>query len=148
MERYLYRGVNFDLYKQSEGKLIPKEMGKPFKDHAYYGNAYWGDGSVYGESETNVIIPHQRDSNKNPSSGVSTTPFYENAKIYATHNGKYETGFIYKIDTGKLAEFGVKYYEVSEYATQQAIPEDKEVILVAKDYSILPEEIIDEVIEV
>ena len=147
MERFLYRGVNSDLYEKTGGKLIPKNIGKQFKDHAYWDNAYWDDGSTWDESVANVIIPHQRDSSGNPSSGISTTPIYENAKIYATHNGKYSGAFIYKIDTEKLDEFNVSAYEVSDYATQPAIPDDKEVILVAEDFGILPDGIIDEVIK-
>jgi len=145
MERYLYRGVNSQLHKESVGKLIPKECGKPFKRFVYYGEAYYGDGHTYGESETNAVIMHQIDSSKYPSSGISTTPILENAKLYATHSG---TGYVYKIDTQLLAAAHVKAYPVDDHAVQPTIPGDKEVILVAEDFGALPNEIVVEVIEV
>ena len=146
LPRYLYRGANSDLHERNQGKLVAKSIGKPFKSHAYYGDAEWGDGSVYGESERNTVIQHQRDSSEHPTSGVSTTPILENARRYATHDGKYPSGFVYKIDTERLEVTQVTAYPVSDHATQPAIPGDEEVILVAADYGVLPEEIVVEVI--
>jgi hypothetical protein len=148
MERYLYRGVNPQLHKEAGGKLIPKESGKPFKRFVYYGEAYYGDGQTYGESETNAVIMHQIDSSKYPSSGISTTPILENAKLYATHNGKHASGYVYKIDTQLLEAAHVKAYPVDDHAVQPTIPGDKEIILVAEDFGALPNEIVVEVIEV
>jgi hypothetical protein len=148
MDRYLYRGVNPSLYEATNGMLVPKAIGQPFKQSTYFGgDNYYGDGSVFGESERNAVIQHQRDSDNHQTSGVSTTPFYENARRYATHNGKYSSGYIYKIDTQLLESHGISYFVVAEHATKPAIPEDKEVILVAKDFGVLPIEIIVEVIE-
>ena len=152
---YLYRGVNSEIHKASNGMLIPKTFGKEFKQPIYYGGtgdpekaSYYGDGSTYGASDTNAVIKHQRNSSKNPTSGISTTPVLENAKKYATHNGKYSSGFVYKIDTTLLSKHGVTAHEVAAHATQPAIPEDMEIILVAQDYCELPTEIIVEVIDV
>ena len=87
MERYLYRGVNPDLHAKTGGKLEPKKSDQEFRRPMYYGEeVYYGDGGTYGESETNAVIMHQRDSSKYPSSGVSTTPIFENAKLYALHS--------------------------------------------------------------
>lgn len=149
MDRYLYRGVNLSLYEATNGKLVPKASGQPFRQATYFGgDTYFGDGTVYGESERNAVILHQRDSNKHQTSGISTTPVYENAKRYATHDGKYSSGYIYKIDTELLASNGVIYYVVEEHATMPAIPGDKEVILVARDFGTLPVEIVVEVVTV
>ncbi len=149
MERYLYRGVNPDLHAKTGGKLEPKRSGQEFRREVYYGEeVYYGNGSTYGESETNAAIMHQRDSSKYPSSGVSTTPIFENAKSYATHGGKYQRGYVYKIDTTLLEPARVKAYPVGDHAVQPAIPSDREVILVAADYGALPQEIVVEVIEV
>lgn len=148
MERFLYRGVNADLHRRNEGKLIPKALGKPFRSHAYWGDAQWDDGSVYGESERNTVIQHQRDSSKHKTSGISTTPSFENACRYATHDSKHVSGFVYKIDSSLLEKYGVASYAVEEHATQPAIPGDKEVILVAKDFDVLPNEIVVEVIKI
>lgn len=145
MRRYLYRGVNPELHKTNAGRLVPKANGTPFKQSAYWGDFYWGDGSTWGESEANAVIQHQRDSGKYPSSGVSTTPSLENAKRYATHDGKYESGYIYKIDPDLLEKYGVSAYAVADHATLPAIPGDEEIILVARDFGPLPTEIIVEV---
>lgn len=148
MSRFLFRGVNPDLHLMNNGKLIPKKQGEPFISCAYWGDAEWNDGSVWGESERNTVIQHQRDSSKHETSGVSTTPSFENACRYATHNGKYDNGLVYKIDSSLLEKHEVTSYMVEEHATQPAIPGDKEVILVAKDFGALPSEIVIEIIEV
>ena len=146
--RYLYRGANPDLYRSTGGKLRPKVCGKDFKRPIYYGEVYYGDGTVYGESERNAVIMHQRDSSKYRTSGVSTTPIYENAVRYATHDGKHPSGYVYKIDTTLLKMHGVIVYPVHQHAVKPAIPDDLEVILVARDFGALPDEIIVEVVEV
>ena len=147
MVRYLYRGVNPDLHAKTGGKLEPKRSGQEFKRAVYYcEEVYYGDGSVYGESESNAIIMHQRDSSKYPSSGVSTTPIFENAKSYATCCGKYQRGYVYKIDTTLLELGQVTAYSVGEYAVKPTIPDDREVILRAADGGTLPQEIVVEVI--
>jgi len=143
MDRYLYRGVNHLLYEESRGRLIPKAFGHPFKANNYFGgDTYFRDGSVFGPSKRNAVIKHQRDSSKHPTSGVSTTPIYENARKYATHNGKYTEGYVFTIDVQLLDQHGVNIYHVAEHATKPTIPNDKEVILVADDFGILPKEII------
>jgi hypothetical protein len=109
---------------------------------------YFGEGVTFGESVTNAVIMHQKDSSKYPSAGVSTTPIFENAKSYATHNGKYDSGYVYKIDTALLDKNGVKVYPVDQYAIYPAIPGDREVILVADNLGELPDQIVVEIIKV
>lgn len=146
MTRFLYRGVNQDINRSTGGKLRPKACGEDFERPVHYGEVYYGDGTVYGESERNAVIMHQRDSSKYRTSGVSTTPIYENAVRYATHDG--QSGYVYKIDAGLLEAHGVTAYPVDEHAVKPAIPEDQEVILVASDFGTLPDEIIVEVVAV
>lgn len=155
MYAYIYRGVNPDMHEVSGGKLIPKSPGKDFRQPIYFGStgdpekdSYFGDGSVFGASETNTVIKHQRNSAKNPTSGISTTPIFDNAKKYATHDGKYASGFVYKIATELLSDYGVSLYEVAVHATNPTISGDQEIILVAADFGPLPSEIIVEVISV
>lgn len=149
MERFLYRGVNDKQHHKTKGKLIPKEPGKPFKRFVHYGeDVYYGGGNTYVESETNAVIMHQIDSSKYPSSGISTTPIFENAKLYATYKGKYASGVVYKIDTELLEAASVKAYPVDTHAVNPTVPGDREVILVARDFMELPNEIIIEIIEV
>lgn len=146
--RYLYRGANPGLYRSTGGKLRPKVCGKDFKRPIYYGEVYYGDGTVYDESARNAVIMHQRDSSKYRTSGVSTTPIYEIAVRYATHDGKHPSGYVYKIDATVLEMHGVTAYPVDQHAVKPAIPDDQEVILVASDFGALPDEIIVEVVEV
>ena len=94
------------------------------------------------------MVQHQRDSSKYPTSDVSTTPSLENARRYATHDKKYESGYVYKIDSDLLEKYGVAAYVVADHATLPAIPGDEEVILVALDFAALPSEIIVEVLAV
>ncbi len=128
---------------------MPKAVGKLFEQSVYFGgDYYYGNGSVWGESSTNAVIQHQRVSTKNPTSGISTTPSLEKAKSYATHDGKYQSGYVYKIDTDLLEEYGVLMYPVADPATSPAVPENQEVILVAKDCGEMPSEIIVDVFEI
>ena len=149
MQLFLYRGANPELHIATDGRLRPKACGERFRRPVYYGEeVFYGDGSVHGESERNAVLMHQRNSSKYPTSGVSATPHYENAARYATHDGKYTSGYVYKIDATLLKQYGVTAYRVLEHAVRPAIPGDEEVILVASDFGVLPDEIIAEVIEV
>jgi hypothetical protein len=148
-DEILYRGANPDLHHRTGGKLKPKLEGEPFERHVHYGeDAYYSGGPVFGKSDRNAAIMHETDSSKYPTAGVSTTPIYENAVQYATHGGKYESGYVYKIDATLLDAYGVTAYYVNQHAVKPQIPEDQEVILVARDFGELPDEIIIEVIKV
>lgn len=147
MERYLYRGVNAKMHKDTGGKLEPKAIGEPFKRFVKYGQFKYGQ-VTYGESAQNAVVSHQENSTEYPTSGVSTTPHFENAKAYATHQGKHTSGVVYKIDSELLIKAKVTAYKVIDFITRPAIPEDKEVILVAKDLGPLPDQIVVEVIKV
>lgn len=150
--RYLYRGISEEMHIKNEG-LQPK--GTSFYRGIIIGELHdGGDGAVIGSGITcgdsidNAVIAHQRDSKAFPSSGVSTTPFLERAKIYAIHKAKQAKGFVYKIDRVLLAEKGVGEYRVADYATRPEIPEDDEVILVSNNNGVLPQEIVIEVISI
>lgn len=148
MERYLYRGVNSEMYESTGGRLEPKAIGKSFKRTIKYGQGFKYGEITYGNSTNNAVVSHQKDSSAFPSSGVSTTSVFENARAYATHKGKFESGYVFKIDTELLESASVSAYVVSEYTKEPAIPEDKEVILVASDCGVLPENIVVEIIKV
>ena len=141
MIKYLFRGVNAELYARNGGRLVPKALGQVFKRPIYYSeDVYYGDGSVYGDSETNALLMHQRDSSKNIGSGVSTTPHIEIARGYATYNAA--SGYIYKINVSLLSDMDVTMYIVRDHVAHPKKPQDEEVILVAKDYGPLPAEIV------
>lgn len=147
--RYLYRGANLELHHATGGKLHPKEQGKPFRRMIHFGeDVTFGSGAVFGESATNAVLMHQTDSAKYPSSGVSTTANFNNAKRYATHNGKYDAGVVYKIDAALLDAYDVSAYQVDEHIAAPTIPKDNEVILVSRDCGALPDEIVVDVLDV
>ena len=133
-ERYLYRGVNAVLFAQAHRGLEPKAPARAFCRPVYFGEGVcFGDETTFGESEANAVLMHQRDSSKYPTAGVSTTPSFENAKAYATHQGRHERGYVFKIDTALLEAAGVRAYNVSDYTSQPAIPGDREVLLFSRE---------------
>jgi hypothetical protein len=139
--------VSCELYEKTSGKLIPKST-KAFTHVFKYGEPglKYGSGATYGSSPANAVLRHQYNQLGLPTSGVSTTPFLERAKIYATSGHKKKSGYIFKIDRNLLDENGVDEYIVDQIVAHPSIPEDKEVILVAGDFGVLPDEIIVEVI--
>ena len=148
-KRYLYRGENSQLYTENKGKLIPKST-DAFLYAFNYGisDRKYGSGGSYGVSPENAVLGHQIDSKKYPTSGISATPHFERACYYALGNGKFENGYIFKIDCDLLDSNNVKEWLVAKYATLPSVPEDDEVILVSNDFGILPENIVVEIISV
>ncbi|MCG2711326.1 MAG: hypothetical protein L6416_03245 [Candidatus Omnitrophica bacterium] len=150
MKRYLYRGISEEMHIKKKG-LKPK--GNSFCREIVIGEIEdGGDGVVVGGGETvgkskeNAIIAHQRNSDRFPSLGVSTTPFLERAKIYATHKGLRSTGIVYKIDRYLFSINQIEEYRVREWANAPKFPEDDEVILVGGKGKALTDNIIAEVI--
>lgn len=142
---FLYRGISAILHEKNQGRLIPKSV-ESFSYTFQYGEDKYGSGAAYGHSTRNAVIRHQLRQEGFPTSGVSTTPMFEQAKSYALYES--ERGYIYKIDRTRLAAHGVKEYVVSEYAKQPSAPKDEEVILVAADNGILPDTVVVETIAV
>lgn len=133
-DRYLYRGVNFQLDSQRKGRLIPGNPGKPFHDFARCGQHWSRCGLIVcGDSPTNEVAKHTSQES-GQTSGTSTTKSYETAKFYATRGGKV-AGFVYRIDRERLAASGV-----AEIVVERS-PDD-EVIMVASDYGEVPFEIV------
>lgn len=143
MEKYLYRGVNIARDAQNGGQLKSIDCNKVFKRKQYYsGGANYNDGSVYGESERNAVVQHQKNSSKYPSSGISTTPNYENAVSYARGEKGNSEGYVYTIDASLLEQYGVKTYPVDEHVAKPIKPEDNEIIIVANDFGCIPKQVI------
>ena len=126
---------------------MPKTISKPFEHMAKFGQFKFGE-HTFGKSQKNAVVGHQKASSKFPSSWISTTPIFENAKIYATHGSKYQFGYVFKIDTERLKSAGVSAYIVSEFTAKPEIPIDKEIILVGRDFGVLPQDIVLEIIKV
>lgn len=77
---------------------------------------------------------------------MSTTPDFKQALIYAKGEMGLSAGYVYKIDRSILQVYGVSEFIVVDHVREPSIPEDKEVILVALDFGVLPAEIIVELI--
>ena len=127
---------------------MPKSPGNPFKRPAYFGIDHYGAGNTFGASHANAVIAHQRDSNIFRTSGVSTTPIFDNAVKYARGDGKFDSGIVYKIDSALFDRYEVTQFALDDYAVKPTLPDDKEVILVAEDYGVLSREIVVEEIQV
>ena len=144
--RELYRGVNAEIHASFNGELQPKET-HPFLKSPEFGLAECGN-AFWGENVQNAVVQHQQHQAGYPTSGISTTPHLERAKLYATAGGKYSSGFIYVIDTELLERFGVAMYVVKDIVPLPSVPEDNEIILVANDFGFLPQDIIIDVISI
>jgi hypothetical protein len=151
--RYLYRGVSRELHEQNNGELKPK--GNQFT-HVFYPDEhlYPSESIFCGECEQNATVKHQLGDQVAEqgfrSAGISTTPILSRARYYATHLNDLTTtdGFVYVIDRGTLGGFGIEEEVVSELVKEPRVPEDEEVILVARDRGDLPQDIIVDIQEV
>ena len=143
MKAFLYRGVNEELHARLNGELYPK-LSRPFSSSPRWDQAQW-DNAYWGESEQNAVIEHQQHQAGYPTSGISTTPHFARATFYATHGGKYSTGYIYVIDRSQCESLGVSVYVVNEIVPFPSVVHDDEVVLVAKDFGALPRSLIIEV---
>lgn len=139
----LYRGINPELHKNNAGELRPKDA-LPFARSPEYGRAEWGN-AYWGECEANAVVEHQQHQAGYSTSGVSTTPHLLRAIVYATHAGKYPYGYVYVIDEALCKIHEVTIYKVTDYVPSPSIPEDEEVILVARDFGIIPNELVIEI---
>lgn len=136
----LYRGVNPEFHAEHGGKLIPKDSG-PFLKAPEFGVSEW-DNCYWGTNEQNAVITHQLHQAGYATCGISFTPFFERAVFYATHDGRYKNGIVYEIETNNCTELGVSIYTVSEIVPSPSVPQDQEIILVAKAFGELPSELI------
>jgi hypothetical protein len=141
---YLYRGVNVKLHNELNGELRPKKIGKDFSSIVQFGekHAVFGNGIQFGDSVINEIIKHQWEQLGLKTSGVSTTPYYDRAKIYALSDTETDEGYVYKISCKKLKALGINHYRVSNFVTNPSVKEDDEYILVNKNYETIPKDII------
>lgn len=125
--------------------MNPKET-DPFLKPAEFGKEEYGS-SYFGMNELNAVVEHQLHQVGYATSGISTTPHIDRAKFYATHGGKWDSEMIYKIRSTDCEKHKVQIYIVSEIVPQPEIPEDEEVILVAKGSGELPIGIVSKVHE-
>ncbi len=142
---YLYRGVNINMHDANKG-LFPKGTSLSRVLHLDEG-FHLDSGTTFDSSKENAVIAHQKNSNKYPTSGVSTTPHFNRARFYATNNNTIN-GVVYKIERDRLAYLNVLEHVVSDYTPTPEVPIDDEVILVHRDGGPLPLEIIEKIFNV
>ena len=145
VDNFLYRGVSLEMHRKNCGILMPKDTN--FKRTVCLDQGFHLDqGVTLDESVENAVVAHQVNSTSFPTSGISTTPHYDRAQIYATYRS--QKGIIYKLDRDTFLQYDVKEYIVKDFTSYPQIPEDDEVILVHEDLGYLPKEIIVDTIEV
>ena len=146
--KFLYRGVTTKFYKQNEGYLKPKKI-EPFEYTLHFDEGFkWDSGGTWDSSRANAVIRHQLNQEGFPTSGISATPHFERAQVYARGRNGQSAGYVYKIERSLLSKYGVKEFFVSDYAKEPSIPEDEEVILVAEDFNALPQSVVLSVIHI
>ncbi len=143
-DRYLYRGVSYALHLKNGGRLVPKKDGPfVFTVSLSSNKPLRLDGSwTVGTSEKNAKYLHQLDSDEFKTSGISTTPHFSRALIYARGKNGNNNSVVYMIDRELLASAGVTEHVVADMVTKPKIPEDAEVILVSADGGILPADVV------
>ncbi|PKK90025.1 MAG: hypothetical protein CVV64_11940 [Candidatus Wallbacteria bacterium HGW-Wallbacteria-1] len=146
---FLYRGISKQKFQADGETIIPKIIDSEFLYTFHCGEGiYCGTGVGCGESRNNAVIRHQLNQEGYPTSGISTTPHFERAVLYATHNHTCE-GFVFKIDYEKLNSMGIEAFHVNEKTSNPSVPEDDEIILlVCQGGGPLPHEVIEEKLEV
>jgi len=147
--KFLYRGVTRKFYEKNSGRLNPKTW--ECFDYTFHWDepgVTWDSGATWDKSEENAVMRHQLNQEGFPTSGISTTPYLERAKVYARGREGHSSGYVYKIDGSRLATHGVTEFVVAAYVKEPSIPEDDEVILVAEDFGALPDALVVEIIPV
>ncbi len=136
---FLFRGIHHSSYSGIGSALRPKELG-PFTKQPKWDVAEW-ENSTYVTSTINAVIEHQHKQAGLPTSGLSTTPRIERAKVYALGRAAKGCGYVIRIDVKKCLELGIEQYRVNSLVRAPAAPEDEEVILVAPG-GVFPEAIV------
>jgi hypothetical protein len=121
------------MYREHNGRLIPKKSGEfTYTFHWDEPGLKYDSGATYDASETNAVHRHQLNQEGFPTSGISTTPHLNQAKVYARGRDGRSAGYVFRIDRSKLADQGVREYVVAKFVKDPSIPKDEEVILVTR----------------
>jgi hypothetical protein len=135
---FLYRALRLDEINRRV--LIPKSCG-PFAADPLLPQIL---PFTLGKRPEHAARAQQWDSDKYPTSGVSTTPHLRRAEYYARNHRT-----IAKIAVERFSKFGIQTFVVSEHVDPSliSVPEDDESILVCPDRECFPEEIIVEFLQ-
>lgn len=150
MNRFLYRGINLEMFRECHGLLKPR--GTESVADLYPSEYLFPSERLFpGKHENNAVDKHQNPNRyneadfKNHSAYLSTTPLLDRATYYATSGNKVH-GVVFVIDRSLLAEHQVSEYCVSQIATVITVPEDEEVLLLTQPSgSPLPDAVILEI---
>ena len=81
-DRYLYRGINQEMFRSSKGLLHPKLMNCPFTYVFRADGSIKADGSATaGPSRHNAVFGHKLNSDKFFTSEISSPPIFERAQL-------------------------------------------------------------------
>jgi hypothetical protein len=133
----LYRGENWDRWKkiQKDNGIEPK--GFEFElTFSHDGSIYYDGSATFGSSILNAVNGHQICSKKFRTSGISTTPFWERARLYALEDGTYTKGVIFEININDIIMEEIELFEVNKFILNPKVKEDNEVIIKRKDNKI------------
>lgn len=153
-DRYLYRGVSDAMHKKNGGRLVPKKT-RPFigtvpLSQNKLPKLKLNGSFTVGASKKNETLLHQlyykHQGKTYKTSGISTTPHFSRAVIYARGRKRKNIGVVYMIDRKLLAEFGVIEHIVADTVPKPKIPKDAEVILATANGDILPVQVVVETV--
>lgn len=144
LNRYLYRGIGGDVADNLILKaLTPKEHGEFLYIFKSDGVLRLDGSATLGKSLKNAILRHQLNQEGYPTSGISTTPHKDRARIYALGKDRcHNQGIILKIDRYVLSRYGVSEAVVSDTVLSPSVPEDDEVVLFDNSDRALPCQIV------
>lgn len=133
----LYRGENWDRWIEIQKDNGIKPKGIEFEITFEHDKSIYYDGSAtFGSSSLNAVNGHQICSKKFMTSGISTTPFWERARLYALEDGAYTKGVIFEININDIIMEEIELFEVNKLIINPNIKEDNEVIIKRKDNKI------------
>jgi hypothetical protein len=133
ISEFLFRGVSEEFHRANGGLLTPKVQG-PFTYEFHWDESglTFDSGATWDSTPTNAVIRHQLNQEGFPTSGISTTPHFERAVLYARSREGTSGGYVFKINRQALKTEGVEQFVVSKFCPP-SIPEDDEVILVIEN---------------
>lgn len=96
-------------------------------------------GSItYGLSSQNAVFGHQINSNKFPTSGISTTPIWERAMYYALKGLKKGNGVILEMNLNNLDKSEFEWHEINKLIANPTCREDNEILIRRFDNDVFP----------
>jgi hypothetical protein len=135
----LYRGENWDCWMQIQRDNFVKPKGHKFEIMFNHNGKIDYDGSAtYGSSIQNAVNGHQISSKNFTTSGISFSPIWERALIYALNNNKYKSGVILEFETNEILDNSIELFDVNKMINHPTFREDNEFIIKRRDNQVFP----------